>query len=399
MSNRHRRQALSERTTLDPFIALPNDDVNPRDQRELMERPFFSLAKNKRTKPILYKAGDTEVQVYALPEYGMATIWDADVLIWAATQIVAAADQGLRTSRFFRFTPYQLLTATRRGTGFRQYKLLRGALQRLQATVVLTTIRQGENWRRQQFSWLNEWEELIDAKGHSQGMEFVLPDWFYQGVLDRRLVLTIDPAYFELTGGIERWLYRVARKHAGRQPDGWAFDIRHLHVKSGSLARPSDFAIDLRRIAERQSLPGYRLSFEWEDGRDLLRFTPTISIRGRLGAVDSPVEGLGTSGAATIGTSGARLSVHQAHRSRSSHWPATSIGPRNDSNLLTLTCCCAPVTCEHPRRGDDDEASSREHRTDQASDKITSACDGARINAHASAAPSVCRRSGRPTSR
>jgi plasmid replication initiation protein len=339
MSNGRPRQIMSERATLDPFIALPEDGVSPRDQRDLMERPFFSLAKSKRTKPILYKAGDTEVQVYALPEYGMATIWDADVLIWAATQIVAAADQGLRTSRFFRFTPYQLLTATQRGTGLRQYKLLRGALQRLQATVVLTTIRQAENWRRQQFSWLNEWEELIDARGRCQGMEFVLPEWFYQGVLDRRLVLTIDPTYFGLTGGIERWLYRVARKHAGRQPDGWAFDIRHLHTKSGSLARVSDFAIDLRRIATRQSLPGYRLSFEWEDGRDLLRFRPAIGAWRRASAVDNPVETLGTSGARTVGTSGARLSVHQAHGSRSSRWPLTRIGDRNDSNIAESNFC------------------------------------------------------------
>ncbi len=93
-------------------------------------------------------------------------------------------------------------------------------------------------------------------------MEFVLPDWFYQGVLDRRLVLTIDPGYFALTGGIERWLYRVARKHAGRQPEGWRFDLRHLHTKSASTARFTDFALDIRRIAARQPLPGYRLAIE-----------------------------------------------------------------------------------------------------------------------------------------
>jgi plasmid replication initiation protein len=332
MTGERQRLVMGERATLDPFIALPEEGVSLRDQRDLMERPFFSLAKSKRTKPILYKAGNTEVQVYALQEYGMATIWDADVLIWAATQIVEAADQGLRTSRFFRFTPYQLLIATGRGTGFRQYKLLKGALQRLQSTVVLTTIRQGENWRRQQFSWLNEWEELIDAKRRCQGMEFVLPEWFYQGVLDRRLVLTIDPAYFRLTGGIERWLYRVARKHAGHQPDGWAFDVKHLHAKSGSMARVSDFALDLRRIAARQSLPGYRLSFAWEDGRDLLRFAPGNFARLSTGPVDKPVGALGTSGARVIGTSGARVSVHQAHESQPRLWPTSETGGCNFSN-------------------------------------------------------------------
>lgn len=263
-----------ERQQLDLFVALP-DEVSPRDQRDLMERPFFSLAKSKRTKPILYRAGEIEVQVYGLPEHGMATIWDADVMIWAGSQIVEAADHGLATSRLFRLTPYQLLTAIGRGTGLHQYQLLKAALARLQSTVIKTTIRQGSSWRRQQFSWLNEWEELIDARGRCHGMEFILPDWFYQGVLDRSLVLTIDRAYFALTGGIERWLYRIARKHAGHQATGWQFDLRHLHSKSGSLARYSDFALDLRRIASRQSLPGYRLKLLREaDGRELLQVAP-----------------------------------------------------------------------------------------------------------------------------
>ena len=39
----------------------------------------------------------------------MATIWDADVLIWAASQIVDARDRGLRTSRLMAATPYEIL--------------------------------------------------------------------------------------------------------------------------------------------------------------------------------------------------------------------------------------------------------------------------------------------------
>ena len=267
-----------------------------------MERPFFSLAKTPRTKPILYKAADIEVQVFGMPEHGMATIWDADVLIWAASQIVAAENNGLTTSRFVRFTPYHLLRAIGRPTGNHQYRLLKAALARLQSTVIATTIRNGPHWRRRQFSWINEWEEMTTRAGRVEGMEFVLPEWFYNSVIDRSLVLAIDPAYFRLKGGIERWLYRVARKHAGHQPEGWAFEVSHLHRKSGSLARPSDFALDLRRIAARQSLPGYRLQSEWEDGRELLRFLPENP---STVPVETRVEPIGTSGARSIGTSGA----------------------------------------------------------------------------------------------
>ena len=78
---------------------------------------------------------------------------------------VEAENNGLRTSRFLRFTPYQLLQAVGRATGAREYRLLKGALARLQSTVIRTTIRHGEHWRRHQFSWINEWEELTTRDG------------------------------------------------------------------------------------------------------------------------------------------------------------------------------------------------------------------------------------------
>ena len=311
------RQIASERAKLDPIEAFAGD-MPPRDQRDLMQRPFFSPAKAKRLAPILYQAGDTQVQVYAVPEDGMATIWDADVLIWAASQILATQDRGLPTSRFFRFTPYRLLVAIGRATGNREYQLLKGALTRLQSTVISTTIRHGARWRRQQFSWIDEWEELITTSSdHCENMEFVLPEWFYQGVFDRRLVLTIDPAYFALSGGIERWLYRVARKHAGRQIGGWRFEIRHRHAKSAGLARFSDFALDIRRIVARQPLPGYARALERHDnGCELIvmRPSPFTAPVDRLWI--SPID-IGTSGVTDIGISGASLSGLQAPGSAS----------------------------------------------------------------------------------
>ena len=69
-------------------------DIPVRDQRETMERPFFSLAKTPRRTPIEYKAGGVYVKVTPGADSGVATIWDADVLIWAATQITEALDRG-----------------------------------------------------------------------------------------------------------------------------------------------------------------------------------------------------------------------------------------------------------------------------------------------------------------
>jgi hypothetical protein len=93
--------------------------------------------------------------------------------------------------------------------------------------------------------------EVIDQIGEyaDAGLdELIVPDWFYRAVLDDALILTIDRAYFDLTGGLDRWLYRLVRKHGGRQRAGWRFEFRHLHVKSGSLSPFKRFAFELRQI-------------------------------------------------------------------------------------------------------------------------------------------------------
>jgi plasmid replication initiation protein len=247
----------SEREQLELFRALPGD-LAPRDAQDLMAYPFFSLAKTPRTAPIDFRMGDVAIRVEATAEHGMATIWDADVLIWAASQIVEARDAGLRTSRLMATTPYEILNFIGRATGARDYHRLKAALDRLQSTTVATSIRQNER-RRHRFSWINEWKETADAHGRPLGVELIVPDWFYAGVRDDALVLTIDRAYFALTGGLERWLYRLARKHGGRQDGGWSFDFEHLHAKSGALSPFKRFAFDLRDIVRRQPLPNYRL--------------------------------------------------------------------------------------------------------------------------------------------
>lgn len=237
-----------------------------------MAWPFFSLAKSRRVRPIQFEMGAVSIQVEATPEHGMATIWDADILIWAASQIVEARDAGRSTSRAMATTPHEILTFTRRGTSVHHYDRLKAALDRLQSTTIATSIRQPSERRRHRFSWINEWKERLDWRGRPLGLELILPDWFYEGVIDRGLVLTIDRAYFGLTGGLERWLYRLVRKHGGHQPGGWSFDLSHLYLKSGILSPRKQFAYDLRRIVANQSLPGYTLTLEITYGRERLKF-------------------------------------------------------------------------------------------------------------------------------
>ena len=98
----------------DLFIPLMND-LSLKDQREVMERPFFSLQKRKRLKPIEYRSpgGEAWVKVEAMPAYGMATIWDADILIWAASTLNRMKEQGVNDlPRTLKTTTYNMLRAS-----------------------------------------------------------------------------------------------------------------------------------------------------------------------------------------------------------------------------------------------------------------------------------------------
>jgi len=331
----------SERGQLDLFHALPGEFA-VRDAQDLMSYPFFSLSKSHRTRPIEFAAGGIEIRVEAVADHGMATIWDADILIWTASQIVEARDSGLRTSRLIAATPYQILTFIGRGTSARNYHRLKAALDRLQSTTVCTSIRQPAEGRRHRFSWINEWTERTDADGRPHGIELIVPDWFYRAVLDDALILTIDRAYFDLTGGLDRWLYRLVRKHGGRQRAGWRFEFRHLHIKSGTLSPYKRFAFELRDIIRRQPLPGYRLALEIEArGRRLLAFEPC----------GQAVDGLVLSGTPSVVPSGTGPSCYREPEPVTSSSYTARIRSRNlESNTESNSCSAAPVG-DRPARG------------------------------------------------
>jgi plasmid replication initiation protein len=245
-------------------------DLPFRDQRETMERPFFSLSKRKRLKPIDYRSPDGKVWVEVSPhqKFGMATIWDADILIWATSQILEHKRRGEALGRVLRFRPNELLRAigrvdktTGKASGER-YADLKAALDRLKNTSIRTNIRmlRGNRLRHAEgsFSWIDEWR-YVEVEGELPMMELELSRWVYEGVLEQGGVLAIDPAYFRIEGGLERALYRIARKDVGQQ-EGFRIGLETLYTKTGSDAGVREFRRMMKRIVERSRLPGYSIA-------------------------------------------------------------------------------------------------------------------------------------------
>ncbi|WP_298671596.1 replication initiator protein A [uncultured Sphingomonas sp.] len=249
------------RVQFEMFFTLPDfSDISLRDYQETMQRPFFSLSKKKRIKPIEYLSPDKSVTVHvsANPEYGMATIWDADIMIYLASHLNELRERGENDlSPTIRLQPGDLLKRICWGVSGRAYERLIGALDRLQATTIKTNIRANSKTRETTFSWIDSYTHLVDERTQrSLGMEITLSKWFFDGVMDKRNVLAISPLYFEITSGLGKWLYRASRKHAGGNgAEGFTIGFETLHQKSGSESSLPSFKNKILELARANTLP------------------------------------------------------------------------------------------------------------------------------------------------
>jgi plasmid replication initiation protein len=253
------------RVQFEMFFTLPDfSDVSLRDYQETMQRPFFSLSKKKRNKPIEYVSPDKSVTVHvsANPEYGMATIWDADIMIYLSSHLNELRERGENDlSPTIRVQPGDMLKRICWGVSGRAYERLIGALDRLQATTIKTNIRANSKTRETTFSWIDSYTHLVDERTQrSLGMEITLSKWFFDGVMDKRNVLAVSPQYFEITSGLGKWLYRASRKHAGGHgAEGFTIGFETLHQKSGSESSLPSFKNKILELARINTLPEIHL--------------------------------------------------------------------------------------------------------------------------------------------
>ena len=150
----------------------------------LMAHPFFSLSKTPRLTPIDYANGTAAILVEATGVHGIATIWDADILIWAASQIMRNLEFGnAGRARLIETRPHEILSTLDWGHSKRSYERLRAGLARLSATRITTSLGPGAAEGLRHFHWIDEWRELKDSGNRSAGLEIIVSEWLYGAIV------------------------------------------------------------------------------------------------------------------------------------------------------------------------------------------------------------------------
>ena len=264
-----------------------------RDDRATMEFPFFALQKRPLLTPIIYQDGNVAIRI-SPGERGIATIWDKDVLIYLSSLINSRIERGEEVSRTVCITAHDLLRVTRRHTGKNGYQEIYDALFRLRSTTITTDIQSGGERETRGFGWIDSFRILTkeNKAGNRvmQGLEITLNDWTFRALVKDRRVLAINPAYFDLTGGLERRLYEIARKHVGRQAE-WKVSLLLLAKKCGTMQRNlRRFKFDLKELAELDRLPDYQLFLINDHSSPTAKAMEAAGMKGTRGAKRTPNE-------------------------------------------------------------------------------------------------------------
>lgn len=243
---------------MDDFFVCDFLGVAPKHDLASMEHPIFSLSTRPDRRILSYRHNDVEVTVTPSVR-GRATIFDADILIFCISQLMAAMNAGRPLARKLTLTAHDLLLATGRETSGDSYRRLKQAFERLAGTRITTNITTGDHEVTQGFGLIESWEIVRKTRaGRMVSVSVTLSEWLFQAVLSRS-VLTLNRDYFTLRKPLERRLYELARKHCGSQRQ-WRVSVETLCKKSGSASPRRVFRAMLRDIIRADTLPDYQFS-------------------------------------------------------------------------------------------------------------------------------------------
>lgn len=271
----------------DFFAAVPKHDLAS------MEHPLFSLSTRPDRRVLEYEHRGAQITIVPSVK-GRATIFDADILIFCISQLMAAMNAGRPIARTLTLTAHDLLLATGRETSGDSYRRLRDAFERLAGTRITTNIGTGPKEDPVEvtsgFGLIETWEIVRRTRGGRMiSVSVTLSDWLYRAVLAKS-VLTLSREYFTLRKPLERRLYELARKHCGTQPS-WRVSVEVLSRKSGSASPRRVFRAMLREIIRADTLPDYRLT---EEPGDLIRVTPRDAVLDEAAGQGAPTLSPGT---------------------------------------------------------------------------------------------------------
>ena len=190
-------------------------------------------------------------------------------------------------SRKITIPRHELLKALHRHGGRKEQKDLEKSLARLQLTGINPTINNKDGRYVEGFGFIESWrysERKSDRE--TKIIQITLSEWLYELCCAQGSLLKSNSLYFDITSGLQKFLYRTARKHAGNNKDGWEFSLEKLYKKSGSEGNIRKFKSKLKEVVIENGLPDYCMEWIERHGKTFIG----IKKRSLIDEIDRIVE-------------------------------------------------------------------------------------------------------------
>lgn len=246
-----------------PTLSFPQQIIHKgpaRDIMSLMDSPFLALSKNRKN-PIVYESqdGTRKTRISAHSECYIASIYDWDIIVFVAGKIQEIINNMSDIPpRIITIPRHEILKALHKHNVNTQQKELEKSLHRLKRTAIDTTICNEDGRYKSDFGFIDSWE--YTERKDKKEIKITLSQWLYDLICAKGALLKVDNAYFDITSGLKKFLYRTARKCLGHQ-DSWEFSLKTLHEKSGSEREFKKFKSDLKAAVSDNDLPEYTVKW------------------------------------------------------------------------------------------------------------------------------------------
>ncbi len=231
-----------KREKAEQLSKMPVQLTEYRNERNLMLYPFCSTSKGKRLKTIEYKSIDGKrwLEVTANHKYGMAKIWDFDILRYA----ISKAGEIARTTGYFpetvEFSGYECLKAIGKRDAGPNYKWIKDGLQRLTSTTYCGNVF---DTKETIISTLIS-AHYIDGSGKMERITIRFNNLLLCSARLRGL-LVIDKTVLMEKSGIKKRILELVKTSMGNSV-AWVVGVEQLQKMCAHEARLKDFKYELK---------------------------------------------------------------------------------------------------------------------------------------------------------
>jgi Replication initiator protein A len=201
-----------------------------RNERNLMLFPFCSTSKRKRLKSIEYRSSDGKrwLQVTANYNFGMAKIWDFDILRFALSK----AGEIKKLTNYFpssiEFSVYECLKALKRDPeSGKNIIWFREAIKRLASTTYIGNIFRDDTRIETGFTLLRYEYFAKDSNGGWDRVRITLDERIIESACYKNGLLAIDSNVIKEESGIKKRLLELVKVSKGEGKE-WVVGLQRL---------------------------------------------------------------------------------------------------------------------------------------------------------------------------